>query len=798
MLMIKRILLALGTLALLLAVGIYIYIQHLKPTYSGELVLEGLTDKVEVYFDDYGIPHIYGQSEEDAYLALGYVHAQDRLFQMEVVRRIASGRLSEIFGKDLVKADKLFRTLGIHKYSEMVAEDFASSVDPKIKKNTDAYLAGVNKFIDGGPTPIEFSILGIEKSHFTIVDIHNAIGYLGFSFASAYKIEPLLSHIYQNLGADYLKAFDLGSSDITQTIDNFPGGDAALDLSNYVSNVMDVLPTASWIGSNSWVLGPEKTQSGKVILENDPHVGFAQPAVWYEAHLEAPGFSVYGYYIAGVPFAPLSHSRDCAIGLTMFTNDDLDFYQEKITPNDSAQYEHGGQSHYFETRKETIKVKDSSDVAITVRETIHGPIINDVLDLKSEPVSMYWTFTQKEAPILETLYELNHITNINDARAVARKVHAPGLNIMYGDREGNIAWWASAHLIRRPDSTNSVLVNDGASGQYDALGFYAFEENPQAENPPWHYVYSANNQTRTTFGKPYPGHYAAEDRARRIVAVLDKTGNFTTEQAKQMALDTKSENAPEVVATILNAIRGTIEPSGLSDQAWQVLEKWDGSFSLESNAPIIYSKVLFKILEGALKDELGEKNFKQLFETHMIQRSTQPLLSNDSTVWWDDVHTPDKVETRADVFNRAWNESLKELEELHGDDLQDWKWGKVHTIEHEHPFGKVGVLKKLFNVGPYEVPGSNMVINNLKFHLYEPGQYHVYAGPSTRRIIDFSDVESNSWSILPTGNSGNPFSPHYADQAEMFAKGEYRKQMMNKDEIKNTSPNLLVFKPLGK
>lgn len=399
---------------------------------------------------------------------------------------------------------------------------------------------------------------------------------------------------------------------------------------------------------------------------------------------------------------------------------------------------------------------------------------------------------------IETLYELNHITNINDARAVARKVHAPGLNIMYGDREGNIAWWASAHLIRRPDSTNSVLVNDGASGQYDALGFYAFEENPQAENPPWHYVYSANNQTRTTFGKPYPGHYAAEDRARRIVAVLDKTGNFTTEQAKQMALDTKSENAPEVVASILNTIGGTIEPSGLSEQAWQVLEKWDGSFSLESNAPIIYSKVLFKILDGALKDELGEKNFKQLFETHMIQRSTQPLLSNDSTVWWDDVHTPDKVETRSDIFNRAWNESLKELEELYSDDPQDWKWGKVHTIEHEHPFGKVGLLKKLFNVGPYEVPGSNMVINNLKFHLYEPGQYHVYAGPSTRRIIDFSDVESNSWSILPTGNSGNPFSPHYADQAEMFANGEYRKQMMNKDEIKNTSPNLLVLKPMGK
>lgn len=797
--MIKRILLALGALAFLLAVGIYFYIQQLKPTYSGELALDGLTDRVEVYFDDYGIPHIYAQNEEDAYMALGYVHAQDRLFQMEVVRRIASGRLSEIFGSDLLKADKLFRTLGIHQYSEMLADDFANNADQKIQKNTQAYLAGINKFIDVGPAPIEFNILGIEKSPFTLVDVHNAIGYLGFSFASAYKIEPLLTHIYQNLGADYLKAFDLGANEITQTINNFPGADAALDLSDYVINVMKDLPTAAWIGSNSWVLSPQKTQSGKVILENDPHVGFAQPAVWYEAHLEAPGLSVYGYYIAGVPFAPLSHSRDCAIGLTMFTNDDLDFFQEKVSPDDSAQYEHGGQNHYFETRKETIDVKDSLDVAITVRETIHGPVINDVLDLKNrEPVSMYWTFTQKEAPILETLYDLNNIKNINDARAVARSVHAPGLNIMYGDREGNIAWWASAHLIRRPDGMVSVLVNDGSSGQYDPIGYYSFEENPQAENPPWNYVYSANNQTRTTFGKPYPGHYAAEGRARRIVSVLEKERYFTVEKVKQMALDTRSENAPEVVASILNAIRGNIEVSELSKNAWQILEQWDGDFSLERNAPIIYSKVLFKILEGALKDELGEKNFKQLFETHMIQRSTQPLLANDSTVWWDNVDTSGKTESRMDIFSKAWYESMRELEDQHGSNMEEWQWGKVHTIEHSHPFGKVGLLRKIFNVGPYEVPGGDMVINNLKFHLYDQGGYHVHAGPSTRRIVDFSDVENNSWSILPTGNSGNPFSRHYADQAEMYARGEYRKQMMNEEEIRDTSPDLLILKPLDK
>jgi len=794
--MLKKILLTLLVILLLVAAGGYLYIQHLKPTYSGELTLKGLSGEVEIFFDDYGIPHIYAQSEEDAYMALGYVHAQDRLFQMEVVRRIAPGRLSEIFGKDMVKTDKFFRTLGINEYSKKSVEKFNTEAEGKIKKTTSAYLKGVNSFVTSGQTPIEFTILGIEKTPFTLIDINNAIGYMGFSFASAQRLEPILTKIQQELGVDYLNALDLGLSEKTLPLKNYPKTNAETALSDYASEVMENLPAAIWTGSNSWVLGPEKTKSGKVILENDPHVGFSQPAVWYEAHLEAPGFSFYGYHIAGVPFGVFGHSRQYATGLTMFTNDDIDFFQEKISPNNSDQYEHKGEFKNIEIREETIIVKDSSDVTMKVRSTVHGPIVNDVLELKQNPISMYWTFTQTTGPILEILYKINHLKNIDQAREVASAIHAPGLNVMYGDAAGNIGWWASAKIIHRADSAQSVLFNDGASGKYDPIGFYDFTENPQAENPPWNYVYSANNQTRLTSGQLYPGHYAPENRARRIVSLLEKKEKFDAGEMKQMALDVTSENVPEVVASILEAIGEDKRLSEASKKALKILNAWDGSFFATDNAPVIYNKWIYKILAAAMEDELGEKDFDELFSTHMIQRSFQPLFANDSTVWWDNKSTKDTRESRADIFVAAINEGMIELENQLGSDIDNWKWGKVHTLEHNHPFGKVEALRKLFNVGPFEVDGSNMVINNLKFHFNETGKYEVNAGPSTRRIVDFSDVENNSWSILPTGNSGNPFSKHYDDQSEMYATGKYRKQLMNEAEIRKSAPNRFVLKPI--
>lgn len=782
-------------ISLLLLVSGYFFIQFKKPTYTGELPLAGVSAEVKVYFDDFGIPHIYAQSEEDAYKALGYVHAQDRLFQMEVFRRIASGRLSEIFGPEMISVDKFFRTLGINEYSKKSVELFNKTADRKIKSAVNAYLSGVNAFVKDGSTPIEFTILGIEKSPFTLLDINNAIGYMGFSFAAAQRIEPILTKIAQELGPEYLNALDLGMNGETIAIQNYSDLNVEVKLSSHVSDIFKNLPAPPWIGSNSWVLGPEKTKSGKVILENDPHVAFSQPAVWYEAHLEAPGFNIYGCHIAGVPFPAFGHSRKFATGLTMFCNDDIDFFQEKTSPQDSNIYQHKGEWKSFEIREETISVKGQENVTFNVRSSTHGPIVNDVLELGNKPVSMYWTFTQTEGQILETLYDFSHIKSMAHARQAAEKIHAPGLNVMYGDIDDNIAWWASAKMIARPDTANAALIDDGSSGAFDPLGFHEFTENPKAENPPWNYVYSANNQTRTTSGTLYPGHYAAKDRARRVVSLIESKKTMDASDVKSMAVDVTSENAPEIVTSILAKIGNNEELSKSSQEALKLLKNWNGEFLKEGTAPVIYHKLTNKILEGAMKDELGEEPFNQLFETHMIQRSMQPLIANDSTVWWDNVDTQDVVETNQDIFIKAINEGIMELEEQLSPDMNTWKWGKVHTLEHEHPFGKIALLRSFFNVGPFEAGGSSMVLNNLKFPSNGTGIYKVKAGPSTRRVVDFSDVENNSWSILPTGNSGNPFSKHYENQAEMFVNNEYRKMMMNKEEIESTSPDLLVFKP---
>ena len=788
-------LLVLLGLALLITICCYFFIQSNRPTYNGELVLSGISEEVSVYFDDFGIPHIYAKSEEDAYRALGYIHAQDRLFQMEVIRRIAPGRLSEIFGPDLISTDKFFRTLGINEYSKKSIQIFNTSADDKVKSSVDAYLSGVNSFVAHGSTPIEFIILGIEKTPFTLLDINNAIGYMGFSFAAAQQIEPILTKVAHELGTEYLMALDLGINPNTASIKNYSEVSAEGDLSTFVSDLFKDLPAPAWIGSNSWVLGPEKTKSGKVILENDPHVAFSQPAVWYEAHLEAPEFTIYGCHIAGVPFPAFGHSRKYATGLTMFCNDDIDFFQEKVSPQDSNLYQHKNEWKSFEIREETISIKGQEDITFNVRNSVHGPVVNDVLELGSDPISMYWTFTQTEGPILETLYDFSHLKSMEHAREAAKKIHAPGLNVMYGDAEDNIAWWASAKMINRLDTANAALIDDGSSGAFDPLGFHDFTENPQAENPPWNYVYSANNQTRTTSGELYPGHYAAEDRARRVVSLIASKNTLDASDVKAMAVDIQSENAPEVVASILKEIGTSEKLSPASKEALAVLEDWNGTFLKNEIEAVIYHKMTHNILEGAMKDELGEESFNQLFETHMIQRSMQPLFNNDSTIWWDNVTTQDIVETRSDIFVKAINEGINELQEQLGPNMNLWKWGKVHTLEHEHPFGKNALLRPLFNVGTFEADGSSMVINNLKFPSNGTGIYKVKAGPSTRRVVDFSDVENNSWSILPTGNSGNPFSKHYADQAEMFINNEYRKMLMNKEEIQSTSPDLLILKP---
>ncbi|MEO9805169.1 MAG: penicillin acylase family protein [Reichenbachiella sp.] len=794
--MVKKVFSILFIVVFLSIVGVYWYTQSLMPNYSGEFKLSGLSNDTEVHFDAYGIPHVYADNEIDAYRALGYVHAQDRLWQMEVVRRIAPGRLSEIFGSKLLKTDKLFRALGIQQYSEQSLATFEASGDPKIKSAAKAYLDGINTFLNEGPTPIEFTILGIEKTPFTLIDVYNTMGYMSFSFAAAQKTEPIVTRILNELGEDYLKDLDVASNTSGALMNSFSTAAAMDEMALAIDEILTGLPAAPLIGSNSWVIGPDKTKSGKVILANDPHIAFSQPAVWYEAHFETAETSFYGYYLAGYPFAIMGHNRKYATGLTMFENDDIDLYFEKDNPDNAAQYIFKEEIRDYVTRKENILVKDSAMVEMVIKHTHHGPVVNEALELNEDlpPVSLFWVYTQKPGEILEVTYGFSHLKDFADARNNVAKIHAPGLNVMYGDTDNNYARWSSAHLIQRPAEVNSKLILDGVSGENEMLGYYDFSFNPKSENAPWGYAYSANNQPDTTQGLVVPGYYLPEDRARRIKQLLNADKKWDVEDTKQMMLDNTSNNSPEVAESILEAIDTKLVNSKNEEEAIHILSEWDGEYRLNAIAPTIYNKLVYKIQEGLFVNKLGQKGFEAFMKTHLMKRSFQPLFANDSSVWWDDPNT-EMIETRSSIITAAFSDGMMELEKQLGADISQWNWGSVHTLEHGHVLGSVEALRKYFNVGPFPVPGNNEVINNYLYKFSADGWYKTFAGPSTRRIIDFADVEGNSWSILPTGNSGNIFSPHYCDQAQMYVNGEFRRQLMNKEEIMKQSKGALVLKP---
>ena len=795
----KKTLLVFVTLLLVIALSLYIYLQTTKPQYEGEIGLKNISKETTVYFDDYGVPHIYANSQKDAMTALGYVHAQDRLWQMELMRRIAPGRLSELFGSKALANDKFFAGIGIDENSEKAI----AQLDENSENYTlaMAYVDGINQYIENGKTPIEFQLVGVKKEKYTLKDVYNIFGFMSFSFAMAQKTDPLLTDIRDKLGMNYLKDFGIDGSFGAVQLKSYKENkgntksNGYTEISKSVASLLDNSPIPPFIGSNSWVIGAPKTKNRKVIFANDPHIGFSQPCTWYEAHIITPDYEIYGYYLAGTPFPLLGHNRKYAYGLTMFENDDLDLFQEQQNSNNANQYKTSFGYKNYTIRQKTIKVKDSASVTLNIKETIHGPIINGLLTTltSKKPVSMSWIYTQQKNQILEAVHALSHSKNVDDFYNGVSLIAAPGLNVMYGDAQNNIAWIASGKLYKLDESVNGNFIMNGANGIDDKREFLDFSKNPSAINPPWNYVYSSNNQPEPIDGYLYPGYYLPKDRAMRIESFLVSKNNWTSNDVEKMILDNTSTNASKIaIEVVSNLNRNGF--SRLEKDAMYSLVRWGGENDLNTIQSTIYNKFLYRYLENTFQDELGKDDFSALLSTHIVKQMIEYQIENENSVWWDNLETKDRKETRKEIVTKSFREAISELEKQFGNDMTIWTWNKVHTLEHQHPIGKIKALRSFFNVGPYEVAGSNEVINNLLFGFASNGIYNVKAGPSTRRIIDFSNVE-NSISILPTGQSGNPMSKHYSDQAEMYAKGKFRKMKMNKAEIEKTSTKL-VFKPI--
>ncbi|MDD5030730.1 MAG: penicillin acylase family protein [Rhodoferax sp.] len=797
----------LASVLLLVGLGAFWYFESRQPQRDGELALKGLSAAVTVRYDERGVPHLQANNEIDLYRALGFVQAQDRLFQMEIMRRLAKGELAEILGPDLVKTDTLFRTLRLGQRAATMVEKMDPQ-SPAVRAQS-AYLDGINQFLANNPAPVEFDLLGIPKRAFTLQDSMAVAGYLAYSFAAAFKTEPVLTFVRDRLGPDYLRMFELEWNPLgvvsttakSNTARTEPDWNALNQIAQISAEVQDRSGVALYEGSNAWAVSGTRTSSGKPMLAGDPHIGFSVPSVWYEAHLKAPGFELYGHFQALLSTAMLGHNPQFGWSLTMFQNDDLDLIVEKVNPRNANQVWVQGQWVDLQTSQEIIKVKGTMPVKLTLQRSPHGPIITRAFTQElnyasaDAPVAMWWTFLETDNPLLEAFYQLNRADTLVKARQAASNIHAPGLNVVWASASGDIGWWAAARLPIRPAGTQPHFMLSGDDEQADKLGFYRFNDNPQEENPARGYIVSANHQPHSTSGLPIPGYYNPYDRAQ---ALQDRLGNNAIQwnalNSQSLQLSTQTGYFWRVLEPLLPDLSDVVrEP--LERSVFDSLVQWDGQYSVLNIPPTVFTQFIYELANAALGDELGSNQFKTLLGTRALDLALPRLAADETSPWWDNAKTP-KTETRKDIVRIAWNATIAHLKATLGKSPNDWGWGKAHTLTHKHPLGSQALLGKLFNVGPFEAPGAREVPNNQAYPL-GPAPWAVTYGPSTRRIIDFADP-AQARGINPVGQSGVLFSRHYSDQAAAYMAGGYMQMYLSEADVNANARTTLSLKPAAK
>ena len=788
----KRTLTVLAVLIAVAAASGAWYIHSKQPQRSGELILEHLQQPVSIHYDDRGVPHIQAQDQPDLYRALGYAQAQDRLFQMEIMRRLARGELAEVLGPKLVPTDTLFRSLRIREQAAVYVarQDKHSPAWLALQ----AYLDGINQYQATHPRPIEFDVLGITPRPFTADDTFSVAGYMAYSFAAAFRTEPLLTFVRDRLGPDYLKVFDLAAHPqgvLPLSANDWKSLDTVAQLSQ---QALEKAGLPQFEGSNAWVIAGARTASGRPILAGDPHIRFSVPAVWYEAQLSAPGFNLYGYHQPLNPFATLGQNMDFAWTLTMFQNDDLDLVAEKVNPNNPNQVWYHGQWADMQHTEQQIAVKGQPPVTITLRRSPHGPIINDVLGNVSPPtpVAMWWSFLESQNPILQGFYEINRADTLAKMRSAAAKVQSPGLNLVWANAKGDIGWWAAAQLPIRPDGVQPMFILDGSGHDADKLGFYPFSANPQEENPARGFIVSANAEPASPTGMVIPGYYNLADRGQQLFKQLDAPGvKWDTHATEALQLGTRTGYAQRVLAPLLPVLRQVVTDPAEKALVEQ-LAHWQGDYPLDSTSATLFTEFLYDLTYAAMHDELGNALFNTLLATRELDSALPRLVADPDSPWWDD-RSSAAHETRADIVRMAWRTTLEHLQAALGNDPAQWQWGKAHTLTHDHPLGMQRPLDRLFNVGPFAMPGGHEVPNNQSAKV-GPAPWQVIYGPSTRRIIDFGDP-SHAMTINPVGQSGVLFDSHYGDQAQDYSEGKYRQVLMQEADVAKGTVSTLELLP---
>jgi penicillin amidase len=796
--MVKKILKVVLILLVLALAGGYFFLHNLEnravPDYNKEVILEGLTDEVKVYRDSFAVPHVYAKNESDLYYATGYLMAQDRLWQMDLLRRVTQGRLAEIFGKEFVKTDWFLRALRIPEQSKIIRTE----TSPEIFQSFVSFSKGVNAYIEDHKKklPPEFAILGYKPDKWEPEHSLNLIGYMAWNLAGGtYSTEITIYKLIKKFGLGNMAELipDVnGRKDVVYAdfkIDTVLLNIQASLLSG--SEKLDDLGAKVFFGSNNWAVSGKKSVSGKPLLANDMHLGLNSPGIWYQIHeVTEDGLNVTGVAVPGTPLVIDGHNEDIAWGMTHLYMDDIDLYLEKINPDNPDEYWYNGKWNAMEVRKEVIKVKGGDEVVRENRYTHRGPIISGFKDME-QAISMRWIGNEK-SNVLRSMYLMNHAENWDDFRDALRSFISLGQNVVYADKNGNIGLYAAGGVPIRKGP--GWMIHSGETDEYDWKGLIPFDELPHVYNPESGIVSSANNKT---VGNDYPYYigliYSQGYRVNRIREMLNEKEKFSVEDFAAMQADQKSwlvrEFLPDILAVLNSANLNEQEKTGRS-----VLLEWNGIMEETSAAPLIFDKLYLTLIKNILYDDLGEDLYEEYYSNAALSRNfMENIWSNKNSSLWDDKSTGHKKENYADIISKSYSEVIQDLSSSMGNDPEKWEWGDVHQLTLEHPLGKVKMLDKVFgfNMGPYRVGGSFNTVSPYSYSFSLP--FKANHGASQRHIFS-SDNWDKSITIIPTGESGVPASPFYCDQTELYLKNIYHADPFSRKKVEGCTAFITVFK----
>lgn len=824
---IRRMLIAVLLLLILLPAGTYFFVKSTLPDYEGQHQAPGINARIEIIRDRSAVPHIFADHQNDLAFGMGYAMAQDRLWQMDLFRRVATGRLSEIFGERTLKADRFAKVLGFQRD----AVKSLSSLLPEERTYLESFVKGINTYIrnQSGERPIEFRVLGYAPDPFTPGDIIALANFQSYASNHNWKHEILrasaIKELGESRGRELVPALTFhgpymalpGFHDPSEGIPGNPESTSTSTHSKYEPEhqILAALLQAdalieqisglhgNQVHSNFWIISGQHSKSGKPILANDYHMPFLLPSLWYELHLVGDGIDAVGITLPGYPTIIAGHNRNIAWGATTTGADTQDLFQERLNPENSNQYLYKGIYYPFETIEERIRYKsegESRTEKIAVRISRHGPIINSITENLSDDGSplAFQSVAGAARGQIAFCMKLFRASNWQEFKAALAHVRTPIWNWGYADNKGNIGLKVNGKIPIRSRG-NGLEPVPGWSGDHEWEGTIPFKELPEVFNPATGYIVSANNEILDS-SYPYSifaSTLALPYRAIRIEELLNGKKEMTDQSMRDIQSDTHSRFGLRLSQYIIQAAaRARSDDERIADLT-EYLNTWDGTTGVDSIATTIVQEFLVKLMKNTFSNKLSEELYQHFLGSRNLNYVSGVLLlmmHDDSLEHWFDDPGTQIVEDRDQTIIRSLVEAHDSLVEVFGDRVSGWRWGEIHQLTFKHQMGSTPPFKWLWNIGPTEFPGDVSTVNPGHHTDLERKPYQVTAGASMRHVIDFGNFE-DSGLVITTGQSGRWSSPNYDDQADLWRDMKYLKVPMDREVIEKDAIGRTILVP---